>query len=193
MHLTSLMKYMAKVTLIGVAFVFAAQTAQAQQYSERYEFIKAIKEQDAFAVREKLTNGQYPNVRDGDGVPALYIAAQEGGVGWVALLLKHEADINISSRTDRKTVLMYFAERGDTDAVKFLLGQKADPNLSDGFGETALMKAVRARKFRTVKALVNGGSDLGIADSSGRTALDHAINSRDRRLEKLLRDAEADS
>jgi|GEM_PF-1723563 len=193
MTLTSFMKQLVKSAVIIATFAFAASTAHAQQYSERYEFIKAIKEQDAFVVREKLTNGQYPNVRDGDGVPAIYIAAQEGGLGWVALLLKHDADINISTREDRKTVLMYFAERGETDAVKFLLGQSADPNLSDGFGETALMKAVRGRQFRTVKALLNGGADLGIADSSGRTALDHAINSRDRRLEKLLRDAEADS
>lgn len=165
--------------------------AAAQQYSDRYEFIKALKEQDAFAVRQKLTDGQYPNVRDGDGVPAMMIAAQNGGLGWVALLIKHGADVNISNRADGKTVLMFYAERGETDAVKFMLGQKADPNLTDSFGETALMKAVRARQFRVVKALVEGGSNLEIADSSGRTALDHARNARDRRLEKLLMDAGA--
>lgn len=189
----SVLKKLAAITALGLTALSFVTSAQAQQYSERYEFIKAIKEQDAFAVREKLTNGQYPNVRDGDGVPAIYIAAQEGGVGWVALLLKHDADINIANRSDGKTILMYFAERGETDAVKFLLGQDADPNITDGFGETALMKAVRARQFRVTKALLGAGSDLSIADSSGRTALDHAINSRDRRMEKLIRDAESES
>lgn len=189
----SILKKLAAITALGLTALSFVTSAQAQQYSERYEFIKAIKEQDAFAVREKLTNGQYPNVRDGDGVPAIYIAAQEGGVGWVALLLKHDADINIANRSDGKTILMYFAERGETDAVKFLLGQDADPNITDGFGETALMKAVRARQFRVTKALLGAGSDLSIADSSGRTALDHAINSRDRRMEKLIRDAESES
>ena len=179
------------VSLILTAALIWPLSAQAQQYSERYEFIKAIKEQDVLTVRQRLTDGQYPNVRDGDGVPAIMVAAQNGGLGWVALLLKHEADINITSRTDGKTVLMYFAERGETDAVKLILGQRADPNIGDKFGETALMKAVRARHFRVVKAILAAGPDLTISDSSGRTALDHAINSRDRRLEKLLRDAGA--
>ena len=97
MMLTSFIKQMATFAVIGMAFAFAANTVQAQQYSERYEFIKAIKEKDAFSVREKLTNGQYPNVRDGEGVPAIYLAAQEGGVVWVSLLLKLDADINIST------------------------------------------------------------------------------------------------
>ncbi|MGD8327034.1 MAG: ankyrin repeat domain-containing protein [Sphingomonadales bacterium] len=193
MTLVSALKKLATLAGLGIATLNIVTGAQAQQYSERYEFIKAIKEQDAFAVREKLTNGQYPNVRDGEGVPAIYLAAQQGGIGWVALLLKHDADINIANRSDGKTVLMHFAERGETDAVKFLLGQKADPNITDGFGETALMKAVRARQFRVAKALLSAGSDLNISDSSGRTALDHAINSRDRRMEKLIRDAESES
>lgn len=192
----SLSRYFGIFTL-GFSIVTLALTASystpatAQQFSERYEFIKAIKEQDSFAVRQKLVDGQYPNVRNGDGVPAILIAAENGGIGWVALLLKYDADVNIASRENGKTVLMHFAEKGNIDAVQFLLGQNADPNMTDSFGETALMKAVRARNFRMVKALLDSNIDLQVADSSGRTALDHARNTRDRRLEKLLLDAGA--
>ncbi|MFZ5610583.1 MAG: ankyrin repeat domain-containing protein [Pseudomonadota bacterium] len=171
--------------LVGLAAPAAAQ------FSDRYEFLKALKEQDALKVRQKLNDGQYPNIYDGDGNTALMIAAQNGGLPWVALLVKHEANVDLANKSDSKTVLMYYAERGDGDGVNFLLDRKANPNLTDSFGETALMKAVRARQFRVVKALIDAGANLDLADNSGRTALDHARNARDRRLEKLLLDAGA--
>lgn len=177
--------------MLGLTAVMALAAAgpAAAQFSDRFELLKAIKDGDANKAISLLNNGVYPDVREGDGTPALMVAARNGGMPWVALLLKHGADPNISSRADGKTVLIHFAERGDLDSVKIMLQQGADVNAVDGLGETALIKAVRLRNFRVVQALLEARPDLDIQDSTGKTAFDYAELSRDRRIQKLLTDA----
>ncbi|RME66379.1 MAG: ankyrin repeat domain-containing protein [Alphaproteobacteria bacterium] len=179
---------------IGLMLVAAAPLAlfgapAAAQFSDRYEFLKAIKDGDANAAISKLNSGIYPDVREADGTPALMVAATHGGMPWVALLLKHGADPDIANRSDGKTVLMYFAERGDVDSVKIMLGQGANVDAVDSLGETALIKAVRLRNLRVVQAILDANPRLDVQDSTGNTALDYAEYSRDRRIQKLLADA----
>ncbi len=181
--------------LAGLGLILAIATSAgpaAAQFSERYEFLKAIKDQDANTAISMLNGGVFPDVREGDGTPALMVAAQNGGLPWVALLLKHGANPDVANRSDGKTALIYFAERGDVDAVKVMLQQGANTDAVDNLGETALIKAVRSRNFRVVQTILAESSpDLDWQDSTGNSALDHAERSRDRRIIKLLEDAAA--
>jgi ankyrin repeat protein len=90
----------------------------------------------------------------------------------VELLMAKGAVVNLRSSDDR-TVLMYAARNGDTQAVNSLLRNGATVNLADKEGETALMKAAASScNEETVTALLSAGADLNARDHKGHNALD---------------------
>ena len=56
--------------------------------------------------------------------------------------------------------------------------------------ETALIQAVRARKFRAVQALLDAGADPSVADYQGLTAVDIARQMRLRNFVAVLERAQ---
>ncbi|XP_059168441.1 serine/threonine-protein phosphatase 6 regulatory ankyrin repeat subunit B-like [Physella acuta] len=75
--------------------------------------------------------------------------------------------------SEGKTALMYAVETcRNKDVVRQLLGHhKADVNVVDNTGETALIKAVKNSKEDNVKILLKHKADIYIVDKQGRTAL----------------------
>ncbi|XP_028679023.2 ankyrin repeat domain-containing protein 34C [Erpetoichthys calabaricus] len=74
--------------------------------------------------------------------------------------------------------------------VKYLLENKADPNIQDKTGRTSLMHACSERAGHEVVALLlENGADPSLEDHSGASALVYAINADDKETLKHLLDA----
>lgn len=158
-----------------------------------YKMLNAVEDGNIEEVNKYLRDGLSPDTRrrGAEGTPAIVIAAQEGHFAVMKLLLDNNANPNLSDRHRGETALMRRSVVGDTDAVKLLLSYGADPNRADIGQETALIKAVRGRKFKAAQALLEGGADPNVQDLTGKTALEYARISRSRRFIRLLQDAGA--
>ncbi|MEO0413039.1 MAG: ankyrin repeat domain-containing protein [Pseudomonadota bacterium] len=160
-----------------IAASLAIPAAQAQ-FSDRFEFLRAIEKLDVLEVRQRLDNGVYINTHNSDGISALMLASQNGGPPWTNMLLQRDANPDIRNKSDGRTVLMFYAERGDKIGVELLLSKNADVDEQDNLGQTALMKAVRARKLRIVQKMLESNPDLYITDATGRDVFDIASETR---------------
>jgi ankyrin repeat protein len=119
------------------------------------------------------------------GTTPLILAASQGDVEVIKLLLANGADATLA-QADLQTPLSSIAgARGQPDTlvegVKILLAAGADPNvravphhLQRTRGGRPLHYAVGANNREVVEALVAGGADLNGKDIDGLTALDHA-------------------
>jgi ankyrin repeat protein len=84
------------------------------------------------------------------------------------------------------------AERGDSAALRKLIGQKADVNARQADGATALHWAVYHDDPAMVDSLVKAGANVKVANSFGSTPLSLAAENGDAAIVKRLLDAGAD-
>ncbi len=130
------------------------------------------------------------------GQTPLVYAAIENHADAVRLLVELGADVNIRSKrlefpdfvfktagmiyavqpVGNWTPLMYAARDGAIDAVRALADSKADLNLVDPDGTTALILAIINGHFDTAVALLDKGADPNVADKNGMTALYAAVD-----------------
>lgn len=179
------------LTLMLTLFVWQSPTVSAGP-SKQYDLLNAVKKNDLATVLSLLKEGVSPNTRTySDGIPALILAAQEGNLEIMEALLKAGARPDIQTRDRDETALMIRAVSNDSQTLKLLLTYKADPDKVDKSNETALYKAVRARKFSNVRTLLEAGADVTITDLRGRTVLDIAQQTRSRRIIQLIEEAAA--
>jgi DNA repair protein RadA/Sms len=71
---------------------------------------------------------------------------------------------------------MYAARQGSLDATRALLAARADPDLGDPEGTTALMLAISNAHFEVAELLIEQGADPDVADVTGMTALYAAVD-----------------
>ncbi len=177
---------------LSCALLCAAAPARAQ-FSNSYEFLKAVQEKDLQKAYKALsaTGNSIINTRHADtGDTALHIATKRADPQWIRFLLA--AGANPDSRDGAgETPLVQSVVRGCRDCVVLLLENRASPNATNEAGETPLIKAVQLRNSLMVRTLLDGGARVDVADSvTGLTALEHA--ERDRRASQItqtLRDA----
>ena len=96
-----------------------------------------------------------------------------------AVLLKAnsraKASLVDAANARNQTALMVAAERDDAHrCVSMLAHARADLDLRDAAGETALMKAARLGSVHTVRLLLSMGARADLKDASSFTALLHA-------------------
>ena len=103
----------------------------------------------------------------------------------VALFLADKVeDINYNSGMG--SALMAAVMSGNLVLIDKLISLKADLNLKDVQGKTALIYAVFFNKNDIVKSLLKAGADKKIADNEGRAALDYANFNKNTELIILL-------
>lgn len=120
-----------------------------------------------------------------------YSAIRANDLARLEALLKSGADPNVRDPRGGATPLMNAAVVGSVAAMKLLLDYKADPDLTNSAGATALVWA--AADLDRVRLLLERGADANAASERGRTALYVAARSDGSApIVKLLMQAGAD-
>ncbi len=157
--------------MIAVA-VLALASPAAAQFSDSYNFLKAVKDKDVNAAIELADKPgtTVVNTRDGStGEAAIHIVTRRGDLGWLGLLYQKGANLNLKDR-DGNTPLILAAVTRWSDGISTLIRLKAQVNAQNRLGETALLKAVQGRDLALVKLLIEAGANPDIADNSGTSA-----------------------
>ena len=100
------------------------------------------------------------------------------------------ADVNARDPANQRTSLWLAAAKGKLDEAKALIAKKADPNIPDKYGNTALIQASSRGDAAMVRFLVEHHADVTAVNTAGdktalgvaqgaevRTYLDNAIKS----------------
>lgn len=168
--------------------VFAAPLAAQMNFSESYNFLKAVKERDGNAAQTVLDNPASTaiNARDRDsGEGALHILVRGRDLSWLGFLLSRGARPDIQNK-DGMTPLALAAQIGWIEGAEQLLARGAGVNLANNRGETPLILAVQRRDLPMVRLLLGQGADPDATDSAaGLSAMDYAR--RDRRSAAIVR------
>lgn len=175
---------------LGVALLGAPAQAQ---FSDGYNFIKAVKDRDVLKAKNLIDKpgSTVVNTRDQDsGDTALIIALKRREAPWMSFLLQNGADPNRRNRTG-DTPLIIAARNGYVDGIRILLLVKADVDAPNSSGETPLIKAVQAREVESVKMLLDAKADPDRPDNlTGMSARDYAArDDRAGHVGKLLAEA----
>ncbi|PZQ61981.1 MAG: hypothetical protein DI544_05095 [Sphingomonas taxi] len=166
---------------ILAATLFAALSlptaVPAQQQSQRYKFLEAVRKGDGNAVVAMLDQpGQtIVNARDvttGEG--AVHIVVKRGDATYLRYLLAKGADPNLRDGGG-ETPMMLAVQAGQPDLVQVLATAKANANLGNNGGETPLIRAVQRRDLALVRAVLAAGGDPDQTDNvAGMSARDYA-------------------
>ena len=98
---------------------------------------------DFHAVKQLIeTKGYSPNYTGFLGLShtPLYTAAASKQVEILNYLIQKGADVNVQTKSEKSSVLMFACDDNNLEIVKMLLEAGANPNLKDEDGETALQK-----------------------------------------------------
>lgn len=187
-----------KLRVLGAATVaallFTSAPAAAQQFSDSYEFLEAIRKPDGAKVTKYLQDKTLRIVNSKDrstGEGALHIVARRSDSTYLRFLLQ-QSDVNANLQDNRgNTALIIAAERGWIEGVSILVKYKANVNLANGSGETPLIRAVQVHEVEAVRELLAAGADPDRTDNvTGKSARDYAAEAtRYTQIAKLLADA----
>ena len=136
---------------------------------------------DIFGVQRRAVHEGYYG-----GHSLLHSASFGGHLRIVKFLIEeHDFQIFIEDRV-KWTPLLYAAQSGHVDIVKYLREKGADVNKTDKFGRTSLYYAIRYHRTDAATYLIREGADVNISDSSGDTPLRVAMHNGDVSICKLL-------
>lgn len=166
--------------LLWPAVVFA-------QFSDSYNFLKAVRDRDGAKVTEILgkPGSTIVNTRDGStGETALHIVIERRDSGWLQFLLAKGANPNMTDGQGT-TPLMLATRLRFLDGAQVLLDSGAQVDKANDSGETPLIRAVQLRDLPLIRLLVNKGANPDKADAlAGMSARDYA--ERDGRSQSIL-------
>ena len=174
--------------LLPLAALVAALPAAAQQQSQSYKFLEAVRKADGNAVIAILDQpGQtIVNTRDvSSGEGAIHIVARRGDATYLRYLLAKGADPNLRDRNGN-TAMMLATEAGNSELIGVLAAANANANLGNAGGETPLIRAVERRDLALVRAVLAAGGNPDQTDNvAGLSARDYAR--RDQRAGPILK------
>ena len=184
------MRLIIPAALVAAAFAplptpFAS--AEAQQVSPAYTFLKAVEDRDgtkATSMLQTPSNRVVNAQRSSDGKTAMHMVVERRDSTWITFLLANKADPNIGDRNG-DTPLMLATQLGYLDGMELLLKYGGKGDESNRAGETPLIRAVQLRDSEAIRLLMKNGANPNITDhASGRSALDYA--KLDRRSSDLV-------
>jgi ankyrin repeat protein len=132
------------------------------------------------AVAVLLKAGANPSDRQGEGIPAISIAAKEGKVGTIRELATAGADLKATlpgPKMPNLTPLMVViatGKRNQPECLQVLIDAGSDVNFRAQGGITPLMMAVSTGRPELVTPLLKAGADRAAKADNGMTAMDVA-------------------
>lgn len=190
-----LSKAIAALGLMGLAILLAVAlpAPAAAQFSDGFNFLKAVRDRDVLKARSFLDEpgSTVVNTRDIDsGDTALIIAIRRRDPPWMGFLLQHGANPNLRDSEGNPPIVVA-AMTGFSDGVRLMLAGKARVDETNSRGETALIKAVHARDAASAQLLLDAGADPDRTDNlTGMSARDYAARDlRGGTLARILAEA----
>ena len=177
---------------LAAALLGTTVPAQAQNQSEGYKFLQAVKDSKGSDV-EKMLNvpgTTVLNTREiSTGEGALHIVVKRSDATYLRFLLARGADPNIRDGRGN-TPLMLATGLGEVDLIQVLIDKKANVNLANSSGETPLIRAVQRRDLGLARTLIAAGADPDQADViAGKSARDYAMeDARATAMAKLMQE-----
>ena len=176
--------WLAAVTALLMLLIPAA--AMAQQFSDSYNFLKAVRGRDGDKATTLL---QKPgttviNTRDpATGQTALHIVVQRRDVTWLGFLLAKGARPDVGDNGGN-TPLMLAAQIRFIEGATYLLSSRATIDKPNNQGETPLIRAVQLNDLAMVRLLIQNGANPDKRDTlAGMSAREYAA--RDVRSEQM--------
>jgi ankyrin repeat protein len=169
----------------------AVPTVASAQFSDSFNFIKAVKDADGNKATEFLNRPGtvIVNTRDAaTGQTGLHIVTARRDAAWLGFLLSRGAMPDMRDNQG-KTALMIATELRWTDGIQALLKRNASVDLPNSNGETPLAKAVMNNDTAMVRLLIGASANPNRADNAGFSPKDLAR--RDPRLSGVLKELEA--
>tara|TARA_R110000824_G_scaffold4308_10_gene20743 strand:- start:9642 stop:10307 length:666 start_codon:yes stop_codon:yes gene_type:complete len=171
-------KFILLLRFAGIATAaISFSTPAAAQFSDSYNFLKAVKDRDGEEATKFLSEpgSVIVNTRDhSTGQTALHIVVERRDNIWLDFLLQKGANPNLPDKTGT-TPLILATQLRFVDGVRTLLAKNAKINDSNRQGETALILAVHVRDAELVRLLLANGADPDRADTlAGKSARDYA-------------------
>ncbi|MES2290153.1 MAG: ankyrin repeat domain-containing protein [Pseudomonadota bacterium] len=166
-------------------------TVASAQFSDSFNFIKAVKDADGAKATEFLNKPGtvIVNTRDAaTGQTGLHIVTARRDATWLGFLLQRGASPDVRDNNG-KTALMIATELRWTDGIQVLLARRASVDVANGNGETPLAKAVINNDIASVRLLLAANANPNRADNAGFSPKDLAR--RDPRLSGVLKELDA--
>lgn len=161
--------------------------AQAQQFSDSYNFLKAVRDRDGTKATEIISKpgSTIINARDrSSGQTALHIVVERRDTSWMGFLLGKGANPNVTD-SQGATPLMLATRLRFVDGAQLLLDNGAQVDQANDGGETPLIRAVQLRDLPLIRLLISKGANPNKADTlAGMSARDYA--ERDGRSQAIL-------
>lgn len=162
-------------------------TVALAQFSDSYNFLKAVKDRDGAKVMEIIgkPGSTIVNTRDiQSGETALHIVVQRRDSGWLQFLLAKGAKPDLADQGGT-TPLMLATRLRFIEGAQLLLDSGAQVDRANDGGETPLIRAVQMRDLPLIRLLVSRGANPDKRDTlAGMSARDYAI--RDGRSQVIL-------
>lgn len=138
-----------------------------------------------------LRYGAQVNSCDDSGCAPIHVAARKGHCGTIALLLSRGANVDLPSKSEKRTALHLATLMGHDDVAKLLLDNHAKVDHVDIYGSTPLHLAARMGRKSTVQLLIQHNADVSHYDNDGWTALHLASETGNLIVLKYLLDRNA--
>ncbi len=136
--------------------------------------------------------------KDSEDIPV--IMAAQCGTAVLATLIKAKADLEVKTASGDTPLLIALKRRDhDMENAELLISNNVDVNVTDDFGNSPLILAVKSEEGnKIVKLLISKKADLNKRDKNGRTALgwalwqlEHALGEKDYSVSEMLSKAGA--
>lgn len=174
--------------LAAAAALLLAGPVPAQNFSDSYTFMKAVRDRDGTKVTSLIAEpgSVVVNTRDrSSGETALHLVVRDRDYNWTAFLLQKGARPDVLDKGGNSP-LSLAAQLGWIEGAQLLVARGAGVDFANTKGETPLILAVHRRDLPMVRMLLGLGADPNRADRiAGLSAIDYA--KRDPRAATVLK------
>ncbi|KAL8624340.1 hypothetical protein ACOMHN_044771 [Nucella lapillus] len=155
--------------LLGTLFLVAA----AEAHQGNRQMIRAVIENDLPAVKSLLEQDKDLIQAEEQGVSALHLAANQGHLQVVQLLVDNGAKIDLKDSDGDTPILAGMKHK---QVAEYLLKKGCDVTIANDNGQTVAHKAALFNHHQILRELIKKGADLNVMDEEGDTPLHDAIN-----------------
>ena len=161
----------------AMALALLTPVAAQAQFSDGYNFLKAVKDADGQKVTDLVQKPGSTVINSRDitsGETALHIVIARRDNTWLSFLLAKGANPDLADNRGN-TPLMNAVQARFEDGVRTLLAGGAQIDNANGSGETPLIRAVQLRDVGLTRLLIGQGANADKRDTiAGMSARDYA-------------------